>query len=425
MDAASHTGVDNIREVIIETVALAPNRDRTKVFIIDEAHMLSSSAFNALLKTLEEPPAHVVFILATTESAKIPPTIASRCQRFKFRPVPMELMTPHLRELAKKEKIDIAPEALELLAQGAEGSRRDAVSLLDQCRSFSDGRITEELIREMFGLVAQDVLRGTARALLTRDAKALGGWLGKIYDEGVEPAQLLRDLRSALEGVYLAKLGLGVPGGAALQDDAAEAASVDAVAFLLRRVNATAEELRYADSPRLTLELGLFGCLEAAPDLREWVERLEALERRLASGAGEAPASRPERAETRGDSSPGASGSGALSALVAALAPEKAALAASLARAKLLPSSEGPWKLVFKRQFDLEQARRSLDLVVAKLATIAGRKVPLELEIGEADPEAPEDSEASAEASSSGSPSPLDKAAQILGGKVKIVKKAS
>src|SRR5207247_3117994 len=100
MDAASHTGVDNVRELIIDTVALASSRDRYKVFIIDEAHMLSTAAFNALLKTLEEPPAHVVFILATTESAKIPATIASRCQRFKFRPVAVELLCSHLENLA-------------------------------------------------------------------------------------------------------------------------------------------------------------------------------------------------------------------------------------------------------------------------------------------------------------------------------------
>ena len=444
MDAASHTGVDNIREVIIETVALAPNRDRTKVFIIDEAHMLSSSAFNALLKTLEEPPPHVVFILATTESAKIPPTIASRCQRFRFRPVPIELLTPHLRELADKEKIDITPEALELLAQGAEGSLRDAVGLLDQCRSFTDGRITEELIREMFGMVAQELLRGTARALFGRDAKALGGWLVKIYEEGVEPAQLLRDLRAALEAAYLGKLGLGAPGQASVLGDAAESASADAIAFLLRRVNATYEELRYADSPRLTLELGLFGCLEAAPDLREWVERLEALERRLAAGGVQAglPAPRvpaaaahrlaqPAMKEAASSQSP-APEVGALAALVAALGREKAALAASLAQARLLPSPAGPWKLVLGRKFDLEQAKRSLPLIEAKLATIAGRKVSLSIELGEADPGAPDEAEAAADAwkdaagpgDSPGVASPLDKAAQILGGKVKIVKKA-
>lgn len=121
MDAASNTGVDNVRQIIIETVGLAPARDRYKVFIIDEVHMLSTSAFNALLKTIEEPPPNVVFILATTEVHKVPATIASRCQRFKFRPVAPEPLAEYLAGIAKKEKISVEPEALQLLARAAEG----------------------------------------------------------------------------------------------------------------------------------------------------------------------------------------------------------------------------------------------------------------------------------------------------------------
>ena len=177
MDAASHTGVDDVREVIIETVALAPTRDRYKVFIIDEAHMLSTSAFNALLKTIEEPPPHVAFILATTEVHKIPATIASRCQRFKFRPVAPEPLAEYLAVIAKKEKISVESEALALLARAAEGSLRDAVSLLDQCRSVGEGKVTVESVREMFGFVPQDLLLGVAQALHARDPQALAGWL--------------------------------------------------------------------------------------------------------------------------------------------------------------------------------------------------------------------------------------------------------
>ncbi|MDE2236388.1 MAG: DNA polymerase III subunit gamma/tau, partial [Elusimicrobia bacterium] len=149
MDAASHTGVDNVRQVIIDTVSLAPSRDRYKVFIIDEAHMLSTQAFNALLKTIEEPPPHVVFILATTEAVKIPATIASRCQRFRFRPVPAELLARHLVLLAGKEGLHVEPGALELLSRSAEGSLRDAVSLLDQCGSAGGEAVTEALVRDL------------------------------------------------------------------------------------------------------------------------------------------------------------------------------------------------------------------------------------------------------------------------------------
>ena len=151
MDAASNTGVDNVRQIIIETVGLAPARDRYKVFIIDEVHMLSTSAFNALLKTIEEPPPNVVFILATTEVHKVPATIASRCQRFKFRPVQPEPLAEYLAGIAKKEKIAVEPEALQLLARAAEGSLRDAISLLDQCRSAGEGKVTLDSVREMYG----------------------------------------------------------------------------------------------------------------------------------------------------------------------------------------------------------------------------------------------------------------------------------
>ena len=265
MDAASNTSIDDVREIIIETVALSPTRDRYKVFIIDETHMLSNAAFNALLKTIEEPPPHVVFILATTEAHKVPSTIASRCQRFKFRPVGPEPLAEYLAGIAKKEKISVEPEALALLARAAEGSLRDAISLLDQCRSVGDGKVTIESVREMFGFVPQDLLIGVATALLARDAKALAGWLKKIYEEGVEPAQLLKDLRAAIEGVYLVKLGAGEP-AEALWTKALAGASAEGLGFLLKRLNRALEELRYGDSPRLALELGLFSALEAAHD---------------------------------------------------------------------------------------------------------------------------------------------------------------
>ncbi|UPT74305.1 MAG: DNA polymerase III subunit gamma/tau [Elusimicrobiota bacterium] len=297
MDAASHTGVDDVRQVIIETVALAPSRDRYKVFIIDEAHMLSNSAFNALLKTIEEPPPHVVFILATTEVHKVPATIASRCQRFKFRPVAPEPLAEYLAVIAKKEKVAVEPEALSLLARAAEGSLRDAISLLDQCRSASDGKVTVESVREMFGFVPQDLLVGVAKALLDQDAKALAKWLKTIYEEGVEPAQLLKDLRAAIESVYLEKLGAGSGAEPAWQK-ALSGASAESLGFLLKRLNRALEELRYGDSPRLALELGLFSALEAAHDLGAWVARLEALEKRLVAGGGEIP-SRPRRRSRR------------------------------------------------------------------------------------------------------------------------------
>jgi len=442
MDAASHTGVDNIRQVIIETVALAPSRDRYKVFIIDEAHMLSGAAFNALLKTLEEPPSHVVFILATTESAKIPATIASRCQRFRFRPITVETLAAHLGALAKKEGVSVEPAALELLAKSADGSLRDAVSLLDQSHSAGGGKVTEVQVREMFGFVSREVLVGVAQAIFTRDAQGLAGWLKTIYDEGLEPAQLLRDLRAALESLYLHKLGVGaVEKG---WEAVAPQASAETLAFLLRRMNRTLEDLKFTDSPRLALELGLFGALESAFDLEAWAQRLEALERRLSGGApAPAPARAPLAAAPAPMAAPAASApkGNVWAAALEAIRKEKISLASALEKARLVQAPQGPWTLIFQRAFDLEAAKRGQALIEASLATAAGRPVAVAFELGEGsggpteivDSGMPEPSGGApagtwkdvTEGVKAEPPAGLSKAQKILGGKVKIIKKPS
>src|SRR5581483_780381 len=195
LDAATNTQVDRIREMIIETVSLAPSRDRFKIFIIDEVHMLSTASFNALLKTLEEPPPHVVFILATTDPGKIPPTIVSRCQRFRFRPVSLEAMEAQLSRIAKAERIELEPEALQLLSQAASGALRDALSLLEQAAAHAGGKVTAKNVRELLGILPEELLESLAHAILARDAAALSKLLEKVWDEGFDPAQLLRDLR--------------------------------------------------------------------------------------------------------------------------------------------------------------------------------------------------------------------------------------
>ncbi|HAM35342.1 MAG TPA: DNA polymerase III subunit gamma/tau [Elusimicrobia bacterium] len=448
MDAASHTGVDNVREVIIDTVALAPNRDRYKVFIIDEAHMLSAAAFNALLKTLEEPPAHVVFILATTEAAKVPATIASRCQRFKFRPIAADGLREHLESLARKESILVEAGALDLLARSAEGSLRDAVSLLDQCRSFTDKAVTADLVREMFGFVPEDMLLGLAGALCGGDSAALAGWLKKVYDEGVEPSQLLKDLRSGLQGVYLARVGLAeradLTWSAAIKD-----VSGETLRFLLERVNKTLEDLRFGDSPRLSLELGLFGCLEAAGDLPAWVKRLEDLERRVGQGADVAAGAAPAAPASLVSAPPAAAAAASASApparlwpaLVEAVRQEKPSLAAILETSRLAAAG-ACWKVLCRRSFDVEQLGRNQKLIEAKLATISGKDIPLSFEIGGStaddgeavDPGVADESSAPqatgvwkdvTDASDEGSEgqSPLARAEKILGGTTRFIKK--
>jgi|CXWL01.1.fsa_nt_gi DNA polymerase-3 subunit gamma/tau len=453
MDAASHTGVDNVREVIIDTVALAPTRDRYKIFIIDETHMLSPNAFAALLKTIEEPPPHVVFILATTEAHKVPATIASRCQRFKFRPVAPDLLAGHLGAIAKKEKIAVEPEALDLLARAAEGSLRDAVSLLDQCRSVGEGKVTLESVREMFGFVSQELLLGVAQALLAHDAKALAGWLKKIYEEGVEPAQLLKDLRAGIESGYLEKLGAG---GAAdpVWRQALSGATAESLGFLLRRLNRALEELRFGDSPRLALELGLFSAIEAAHDLGAWVARLESLEKRLAAGGGgsalsPSPAVSAPKQISTSIAAPAAAPrlDSAISwpALVETVSKTKISLGAALDNALGETKAGGGYLIRFSKPFDLDLAKRSSAVIEAALASLAGRAVPLELALGAPAPSAATDIVDSAapeivtaadappgtrwkdigegaggEASSGGG---LKGAESVFGGKARIVKK--
>jgi len=443
MDAASHTGVDNIREVIIDTVALVPNRDRYKVFIIDEAHMLSTAAFNALLKTLEEPPPHVVFVLATTEVAKVPATIASRCQRFKFRPIPVDALREHLAALAAKENISAAPEALDLLARSAEGSLRDAVSLLDQCRSSTEKSITAELVREMFGYVPEDMLLGLAKALTGGDGAALAALLRQIYEEGVEPAQLLKDLRAGLQGVYLERVGLAGRGDQAWSAALSQVSSEN-LRYLLERANKTLEDLRFADSPRLTLELGLFGCLEAAGDLAAWVERLEDLERRLASGApmtaGVPPSAPPAPAAAPAGGKPP---TGQLwSGLVAAVRADKPSLASILESARPALMPDGSWKVLCGRAFDAEQVRRGAGLIEAKLAALSGGVIRVSAEVapsaeGEVvDSEAPEQDGGAAapeggvwkdvtepEGKPAKGGTALSRAEKILGGTTRFIKK--
>jgi DNA polymerase-3 subunit gamma/tau len=286
IDAATHTQVDKVREVIIETVAFAPSRDAKKIFIIDEAHMLTNSAFNALLKTLEEPPPHVVFMMATTEPHKIPATIFSRCQRFRFSLVPLPIVKEHLSKLAKKEKVHVSAAALELLAKAGGGSIRDSVSLLDQAVSFAGAKIEAEQVADLLGLLPSETVLGALKAVMGRDPKELWKRIEEVMAMGYEPSQLLKDLRDALQELYLSRLGVQEADPAL---KALAPASVDAEAFgrLLRKVQKALEEMRYTDSPRVTLELGMFGLIEEPFDLGEWIGKLESLEKKLGGEIGD------------------------------------------------------------------------------------------------------------------------------------------
>ncbi len=206
MDAASNTGVQNIRDTIIETVAYAPASARYKVFIIDEVHMLSTSAFNALLKTLEEPPAHVKFIFATTEIRKVPVTVLSRCQRFDLRRIEPEDMIAMLRRISDAEGAKIADDALALITRAAEGSARDAQSLLDQAISHGAGETTADQVRAMLGLADRGRVMDLFDLIMTGDAAGALAELGAQYADGADPLAVLRDLAELTHWVSVVKI---------------------------------------------------------------------------------------------------------------------------------------------------------------------------------------------------------------------------
>src|SRR4026209_1230286 len=193
MDAASHNSVDDIRQ-INDAIRYAPVSARTKVYILDEVHMLSGAAFNALLKTLEEPPPHAKFVFATTEIRKVPITVLSRCQRFDLRRVPVELLTAHFANVAEREKVEIAPEALALIARAAEGSVRDSLSLLDQAMAHAAGPVRAEDVRQMLGLADRMRVVDMFEALMKGDVAAALKELREQYEIGADPAVILADL---------------------------------------------------------------------------------------------------------------------------------------------------------------------------------------------------------------------------------------
>jgi DNA polymerase-3 subunit gamma/tau len=203
IDAASNTGVDNIRE-IIERAQFAPVQCRYKVYVIDECHMLSGAAFNALLKTLEEPPARVIFVLATTDPQRVLPTIISRCQRFDFRRIPLDAMVSHLEYIASKENINIAPDAVTLVAQVAQGGLRDAESLLDQL-SLLPGEVTVEAVWDLVGAVPEKDLMALAKAIASDDSEAVLEQCRRLMDRGREPLIVLQNLAGFYRDLLIAR----------------------------------------------------------------------------------------------------------------------------------------------------------------------------------------------------------------------------
>src|SRR6516162_723232 len=260
IDAASNTGVDNIRE-LRESAKYAAARSRYKIFIIDEVHMLSTSAFNALLKILEEPPPHVVFIMATTERHKVPATILSRCQQFVFRTIsPVEIQA-HLRRIADREGVKIDDRALGYIVKASEGSMRDAQSLLDQIISFSGQDVVDEDVRDVLGFIPSDILDRSIDSLANRDSKGLLENVGIVIDQGLNLQQYVREFIGRIRDLLVIKLGLEekVIGSAeekrAMTARAEPFSEQDLIRFfdMLLRIES---DLRWTSQARFHLEVG-------------------------------------------------------------------------------------------------------------------------------------------------------------------------
>ena len=297
MDAASNTGVDDVRE-IIEQVRYAAVSARYKIYIIDEVHMLSRNAFNALLKTLEEPPAHVKFLFATTEVDKLPVTVLSRTQRFDLRRIPAGLLTDHFARVCALEGVEAEPEGLAIIANAAEGSVRDGLSILDQAIAHADldgeGKVAATRVRDMLGLADKSARRRLLGHLLAGDPKALLSAVDEQYALGVEPLALMRALMDLVHRVTLAQVSGAEPDApsederAALADFAARLAPSE-LHRLWQLLLKGHDEVRTAPDPLVSLQMALLRILHAAqmPDPGKLARRIEEI---AASGIVAAPA---------------------------------------------------------------------------------------------------------------------------------------
>ena len=338
LDAASRTGVDNVREEIINSVNFAPVRGKYKIYIIDEVHMLTTAAFNALLKTLEEPPAHVIFVLCTTDPQKILETILSRCQRFDFHRIGNEDIERRLAYVCEQEDFDYDDEALAIVARHAKGGMRDALSTLEQLSVFGNGAVHADDARSLLGEVSDQILGEFARAIAERDVAELYGLIRAQVEEGNDLLELTRDLVAHVRDVYVAcvagaRAELFEGGAEQAEALAAEAAAfgehpADRLARVLTVLDDAALEMRGASDVRLVLEIACTRLTRPEADLtiEALAERVARLEARVANAA--VPA--------------GVAAAGAPSAVVAAPAATQQPTLISGARAATPAASAAP-----------------------------------------------------------------------------------
>jgi DNA polymerase-3 subunit gamma/tau len=288
IDAASHTGIDNIREVVTSGLSIAPVRDRLKIFIIDEVHQLSPSSFNALLKSIEEPPAHVLFIMATTELHKIPDTILSRAQVFEFRAFPTKVIVDHLKRMVKEENIEVPDTALALIARAAEGSMRDAQSALDQVMAFAGATITVDDVATVLGLVGRDLLFELIEAVIAEDGPRAFALTDRAVESGHDLRLIIRELTKVVRDLMMVSVDPARAGEGDLAEGEIGRLTALAKQFsredLMRAFDLLAkaeQDIRTASHPRYHIEMLLLRWMH----LRKLVPLMELLE----GGGGSAP----------------------------------------------------------------------------------------------------------------------------------------
>ncbi len=415
IDAASNRGIDEIRE-LRENVKYQPARDRYKVFIIDEVHMLTTEAFNALLKTLEEPPEHAVFILATTELHKVPSTILSRCQHFNFRAIDRQAIFGRLREIAASENVEISDNSLNDIVVAAEGSMRDAQSILDQVISFCGKVVEETEVREMLGVVPQQILMEFTRALSAGDSRAVVLMVDRLIQSGRNLQQFVRDLLGHFRHLLLLKIAGAdsqlVPLTGEQLRQMAEAAEDFSEEDLLRYFNIlvrTEGELRWSSQARFHLEMGLLKIVQA--------KRLIPIEKVLTELRGLAESS-PVDSEENSPSPKQSIPAGVqrkkdlvlstlallptavvdtqpvpanLSALKSAIAKQSPMISALLDHAQSFKIVEKDWQLEFgaNQHFyvDMVQSAENLEVIKKAASDLAGHPVNIKVRVVEASSE--------------------------------------
>jgi DNA polymerase-3 subunit gamma/tau len=301
IDGASNNSVDDVRR-LQESLPYRPQRDRYKIVIVDEVHMLSAGAFNAFLKTLEEPPDHVKFIFATTEGHKVPVTIRSRCQQYDFRLIPHRLIAERVRAILDAEALAADDEAISVVAREAAGSMRDALTLLDQLVAISDDRITADTVAASLGIAAREALYNVARAVLEGDGAGVVGAIDGLADKSVDMQHFARQLLQLVRDLVVLKLGAGDPAEWVPEErESAEALIADIdILELQRAFRATSivmDEMAHSPNPKLMLEMGLVRVATRPPlqAVSELVARLEALQANPSTAGGSSSGPRPRK----------------------------------------------------------------------------------------------------------------------------------